>query len=250
MMQSLKAEFRKLTTVRSTYVLSGIALALVLFISFYGEGFKADSYTPLFLANVAVNVAMAISFFTAIISVLLMAHEYRYNTIAYTLTLSNSRSKVLAAKIATVLGFTTMLVIVAVGLSVGMAALGASLADHHLPHQDFNILLIFGKSIFYCSGFALAALLFTALLRNITASIAVLFILPNTLEQLLQLLLKDNAIYLPFTALGEVAVVGPPHASAGGSATASPLHGAIVFIVYIVIGWAIAWYLFLRRDAN
>jgi hypothetical protein len=30
----------------------------------------------------------------------------------------------------------------------------------------------------------------------------------------------------------------------------SPLRSSIVFLIYIIIGWVIAWWLFLRRDAN
>ncbi|MDB5168886.1 MAG: hypothetical protein JWO41_242 [Candidatus Saccharibacteria bacterium] len=247
MKRALTAEFRKLLTVRSTYVLTAIALLFVSIGSFYGSGFKSGVYDTHYLANAALSSVQAISFFGAIVSVLLMAHEYRYSTIVYALTMTNNRNNVLAAKILAVLVYTITITVVALGVSVGLATLGASIAGHHIPHQDFDVLAYLARSIFYCSGFALAALLFTTLLRNITASIAVLFIVPNTLETLLSLLLKGNAKYLPFTALQNV--LAAPTAQPGLQRL-SPTHSAGVFFAYIFVGWIIAWWLFLRRDAN
>jgi ABC-type transport system involved in multi-copper enzyme maturation permease subunit len=250
MNQALKAEFRKLLSVRSTYVLTAIALILTIIASFYGDGFKSGTYDKLFLASAASDTAMAVSLFGGIVSVLLMAHEYRYNTVVYALTLNNSRSKVLAAKAITVFTYMAVLSAVAFGLSIGLSALGASMAGHHLPPQDFNALLSLGKSIFYCSGFGLAGLLFTVLLRNLTASIVVLFIVPNTIEGILAIFLKNNTQYLPFTALEQVIDTSPRASHDAGAAAVSSTHGALVFLAYFIIGWAIAYYLFLHRDAN
>lgn len=247
MRQAMKSEFRKLLSVRSTYLLSGLALLLVVIASFYGQGFKAGVYDSHFFTSDVTNTAMAISFFGAIVSILLMAHEYRYNTITYSLTLNKSRSKVLVAKIIAVLTYTVVLTTVALSASIGLSVLGASLAGHHLPHQDFNALLYLGKSIFYCGGFALAGLLLTTLIRNLTASIVALFIVPNTVETLLGLWLKGDSQYLPFTSLQTVLspITGGP-----GANNASAGHGVIVFLAYLIPGWIIAWWLFLRRDAN
>jgi hypothetical protein len=32
--------------------------------------------------------------------------------------------------------------------------------------------------------------------------------------------------------------------------TITPFHAALVFLTYLVVGWIVAWVLFLRRDAN
>lgn len=242
---ALRAEFRKLFTVRSTYVLSCIALLLVAIGSFYGSGFKAGLYDQHYLASTFNSTATTISFFGAVVSVLLMAHEYRYSTIVYTLTLNKSRSKVLIAKVVAVLSYVISLTVLAFLLDIGLALLGAQIAGHHVPHQEFNLGLIMAKSIFYCSGFALAGLLFTVLIRNLTASITVLFIVPSTIEGLIGMLLKSNAAYLPFTALQAV-LISKAHRITKGS----PEHGAIVFTVYMVVTGFIAWQLFLRRDSN
>jgi len=39
MLVALKAEFRKLFTVRSTYILTGLAILFVIFFAFYIEGY-------------------------------------------------------------------------------------------------------------------------------------------------------------------------------------------------------------------
>jgi len=45
MIPALKAEFRKLLTVRSTYVITGLALLAIGFVSLYAEGIKGGVLT-------------------------------------------------------------------------------------------------------------------------------------------------------------------------------------------------------------
>ena len=85
-----------------------------------------------------------------------------------------------------------------------------------------------------------------AIIRQQVGAIAAFFLIPALGEQLLSLLLKDNRIYLPFTALTQVTM---PE-SAGVQNALSPGKAAFVVVLYIVVGWLVAWYLFLRRDAN
>lgn len=258
MMQALKAEFRKLLTVRSTYFISFLALALLFFISFYVEGFKnvppaGAPHANLFLAGSIMHIATVVSVFAALVGLLLVTHEYRYNTIVYSLTASNSRSKVLAAKIITILVYVFFLSVILTIAGLLLIRLGAAVSGHALPHQDINYLTYVGKVLFFCEGFGMAGMLFAVLIRNQVGAIAALFILPNTVEGLLSLLLKHNSVYMPFTALTQV--VQPPSVTAPGVNEAStgylsPVHGALVFLAYVVGVWIIAWYLFLRRDAS
>src|SRR5262249_49292817 len=108
-------------------------------------------------------------------------------------------------------------------------------------------------------GFALAALLFGVLIRNMAGSFAALFIIPNPVEGLISLVLKTSSVYLPFMALSQVIqapVIGtvngqpaPAHPDNSTGFLTAP-RGALVFLAYLVVAWAVAWYLFLRRDAN
>lgn len=273
MKATLAAEFRKLLTVRSTYVICLVFLLLSAFFAFYVHGYK-DSIAQqnmltgaspidragaaLFAASSITQVANIISVAGALVALLLLTHEYRYNTIVYTLTSANRRSKVLASKIIAVLACVLLFSVVATAISLALVWAGAAAAGHSLPPQNVDLLTYFGKCVFFCEAFAMAGLLFAALFRNQIGAIAALLIFPNTVEGLLALLLKKNAVYLPFTALQqvvqapEVSIAHAPahqmHDAATGSLT--PAHGAWVFLAYLVAVWVIAWILFLRRDAN
>jgi len=245
---ALKAEFRKLLTVRSTYILTGLALAFVVFYAGYIEGFKLtgkELLNPHLLSQDIVGAIGSLPLVLGVIvAILLMTHEYRYNTVMYTLTSSNSRSKVLLAKILALTIFGLVFTAVVGALSPLM-----SLAGIHL-HGDGALLApqavdygsLVWRSLFNGWAYIMIGLLLATLIRNQIGAIVSLFVIP-TVEQVLGLLLKDNVVYLPFNALNAV-LTAPPK---GGI---SYFHAAVVVAVYLVIGWVIAWVLFLKRDAN
>ncbi|HET8709544.1 MAG TPA: hypothetical protein VFL85_04685, partial [Candidatus Saccharimonadales bacterium] len=83
--------------------------------------------------------------------------------------------------------------------------------------------------------------LLAVLVRSQVGAIAALFLIPGVIEQLLMRLLKEKSIYLPFTALHSVINFDPK---------ISDIKSALVFGAYLVVGWIIAWIIFLKRDAN
>jgi len=263
MIPQLRSEFKKLFTLRSTYGWIALALILVGIYAIYGEGFndssnllKAKSVdgANLFIAATISQMANFISIFGGIIALLLITQEYRHNTITYTLTASNSRTKVLASKILAIMSFVFVYSVILTVLGLAMIYLGLALSGNTLPPQDINFLTYLGKSVFTSEAYALAALLLGTLIRNQVGSFAALFLIPGPVEGLLSILLKTKSVYLPFMALQEViqspVVPGshPAHPDPTGSLT--PVKGAVVFIIYLLAGWAVAWYLFLRRDAS
>jgi ABC-2 type transport system permease protein len=260
MMATYKAELKKIITIRSTYILAGGFLLLCAFVAFYVHGYKdaasvaaGGAQNKLFIATSIIQIANTLSVAGAIIGLLLMAHEYRHNTIVYTLAASNSRTRVLLSKVAAILVFVFFYSLLAGIISLAMVYAGVALSGHSIAPQDINFVTFFAKVVFDCEAFALAGLLFAILIRNQVGAIAALFVLPNTIEGLLSLLLKHNSVYLPFTALAQV--TQPPSLTTPGVNEAangylSPAKGALVFLAYIVAGYLIAWYLFLKRDAN
>jgi ABC-type transport system involved in multi-copper enzyme maturation permease subunit len=253
MMPALKAEIRKLLSIRSTYAICIFFILLLGAVAVYGVGYKAkqSDINQMFMAEHLSGMVNVLSFAGAFIALFLMAHEYRFNTITYTLTANNSRSKVLAAKILAVLGFVFIYTTIVVLIAMFMIILGLAIGGHTLPHQDINYFELFAKSIFFCEGFALAGLLSATIVRNMQASVVVLLLIPSTIEPLLGGFIKQPERWLPFTALAQV--TAPAVIERGGSAPSalSPAaRGAIVFLIYMVIAWVIAWYLFRRRDAN
>ncbi len=263
MMPTLKSEFRKLLTVRSTYILLLGFLLLGAFISFYVHGYK-QAGTPqltgpakgLFLASSIEQIPNVLSVASALMALLLLAHEYRYNTIVYTLTASNSRSKVLLSKIIAIFCLVFVYTVVSTAILLALVVAGLAVAGHSLPPQDINYFTFFTKTVFFTESFAMAGLLFITLIRNQIGAIAALLILPNTIEGLLSLLLKNNSVYMPFMALQQViqqpvlAGAKPAHPDSNNLGSLTPVHGALVYLAYLAVGWAVAWYLFLRRDAT
>jgi ABC-2 type transport system permease protein len=259
MMPTIKSEFKKILTIRSTYIVSLGFLLLAAFVDFYIHGYKDASTLGkgatdnLFVAGSVTQIATTLSVAGAIIGLLLLAHEYRYNTIVYTLTASNSRSKVIFSKIAAVLIYVFFYSLLAGLTATAMIYAGVALSGHVLPHQDINYLTYLAKIVFTCEAYALVGLLFAALIRNQVGAIAALFVLPNTVESLLSLLLKHHSVYLPFVALAQVSQppsLAGPNVNQVATGYLSPAKGALVFLVYLIIGWAVGWYLFLKRDAS
>jgi ABC-2 type transport system permease protein len=249
MIPALKAEFRKVFTIRSTYVILAFVLVLLAFFAFFISGWKSDPsqlHNPGSLTGDITGAVQTVSTFWALIAILLITHEYRYNLIAYTLTASNNRNKVLAAKfiLCSLIGIVfTLLVGV---LSPLLSVLGAHAHGLHFAPQTIHHSKLFWECLFYGWGYTVAGLLFGTLIRNQIGAIVTLFIAPDTVEAILSLLLKHNTIYLPFTALSYV--LGQPiHTYAG--VTMSAPKAALVFSCYLVVGWVTAWILFLRRDA-
>jgi ABC-2 type transport system permease protein len=255
MMASVRAEFRKLLTVRSTYIIAGLAFLMMLVFAFYIEGFKAKPEAlnnPSLLAGEVISAINAVAGLLALVGLLLMTHEYRYNTIMYTLTASKSRTRTLLAKIIVVSCFALFVSLLVGLLSPTLTYLGVHLHGHTMAAQVIPVGNLLWRCLFFGWGYAMAALLFAALIRNQVGAIVAYFIIPGPLEALMSLLLKNNALYLPFTALMQVTNTATGGEPAGASITRhlSPGKGALVFMAYLVIGWIVAWILFLRRDAN
>jgi ABC-2 type transport system permease protein len=257
MIASLKAEFRKLFTVRSTYIIFGITLLALSFFAFYVSGLDAEPEVlrdPNYLSDASLEAINALAFILSLAGLLLMAHEYRYNTIMYTLTASKSRSRTLLAKVITVTCFAVVVSFAVMVFSPTLAWLGIQVAGHgsELVPQAVNLGDLVWRCLFFGWGYAMIALLLITIARNQIGAIVALFMVPITVEPLLSLLLKSNTVYLPFMALNQVLGRGGANGDGPpiGLGSLSPGKGAVVVSIYLVVGWIIAWILFLKRDAN
>lgn len=244
MIPAIKAEFRKLLTVRSTLFIFLIGLALVALFAGFIEGFRGtplELMNPQKLMSEVTGASSVVGILAAITALLLWTHEYRHLTIVYTLTSSNSRNKVLLAKVIVVTVYSLLFTAVLTGISPLLTLLGVHLHGHSLAPQTFYYWDIAWRTLFYGWAYGVLGLMLAGLIRNQIGAIVVLFIVPSMVEGILTLLLKSNAIYLPFTALGSVVNQNPDlsYAKAAG-----------IFMIYLVVGWIVTWVLFLRRDAN
>lgn len=247
-MRQIKSEFQKLFTVRSTYFILLGCLAITVLFAFYIEGYhlKTDVTSNGKLAGEVISAVNALVLFISLAGVLMVTHEYRYNTIMYSLTSSNRRLKVLLAKFVVISLFSIAATLFFAVLSPVLTYLGVHLRGLSMVPQSIPYLDLLWRSAFFGWGFAMLGLIFAFIIRNQVGAIIALVALPGPVESLLGLLLKENVRYLPFTALGQVLST-----TAGPGMTPMPhTKAALVVLIYIVVGWIVAAYLFQKRDAN
>lgn len=248
MIDSIRAEFRKLLTVRSTYFIVLICLAMIVLFAGYGDGIKAPAEAlrdPNWLAHESYSAISFVGLITALVGLLLFAHEYRYNTIMYTLTSSNSRLKSLLAKVLVVSKFAVVMSIVFAFFAPLCAMIGIHLAGHSLGPQTFDVWQVLWRCMFVGWGYAMFAFVLVAIIHSQVGAIVAFLLIPLIGENILGNVFKATAHYLPFMSLQGVVPTGGPVAGA-----ASLHHDVYVSLAYVAVGLAISAVLFKRRDAN
>ena len=249
MIAAIRAEIRKLFSIRSTYVIFALGfLVSVGLMGFYNYGYKdaaqaatsSDALRIVFL-NV-VNVVSTLVAFSAILSV---GHEYRYNTILYSLTSSKNRLKVFFGKWLVLVLYTIVAVIITALCAWLAFYVGQHMAHTHAMVQSVPIWDLVWRSLAATIAAVSYAYIITILARSLVASFAIFLVVPSMVEGLLTLLLKGNVKYLPFTALNNLLSTG------GASSTAVPATTSLqVVLLYVVAVGALAAFLFVDRDAN
>lgn len=243
-MNTLKAEFRKLLTVRATYILTILSVLFVAVISFWPQGLllkPAQLHDPTQIAGDITGPLVLFAILGGMVGILLLTNEYRYNTIMYSLTSTNRRLKVLAAKFVVASLFGLFFVTLIAAVSPLCSLLGIHLAGHHLAPQIIQYHSIIWRGLYAGWGMSAIGLLLAVLIRNQIGAIMAMFIIPLIAESLLLPVLHDRTDYLPFHSL--ITVIQPDNYM-------SPGRAALIFLCYIVVGWIIGVTLFLKRDAN
>jgi ABC-type transport system involved in multi-copper enzyme maturation permease subunit len=246
-MHAFKAELRKILTVRSTYVWLFASFAIsVLLVGFWIYGYKdvehAGQNADAMLKAVMNGIGI-VGVFMSFPLILLIGHEYRYNTILYSLTNTRQRFSVFFSKLAVgmLLALVTaavMAVLTAVAFTIGQSFRDGSMLDQVLLTAKTVWL-----SLAYIIGNVAFAFVIAIIARSMIAAIAVFLLLPSMIEQLFTLLLKDGIRFLPFTALNNLLPSGN---------TSSEYYPMSLLIVscYAVGFGILAAVLFKRRDAN
>lgn len=248
MFASLRSEFRKLLTVRSTYFITGFVLLLVGFLSFWAIGRNASAESladPLFMREMLYNLFGVFVTFATVIAILHVAHEYRYNTITYTLTAARSRALVLATKAIVLLAYATVMGVVVLGVAYIGLKLGIGLGNGTLVPQTLSSDVIWQFGV-YLWGYVLAGMIIAVLIRGLVGSIVAYFLIP-TVEQLSSLFLKTQGKYLPFRSLDAIAASNTPTPLGDNLSHAAALG---VFGLYLLVFGTVAVVTFIKRDAN
>jgi ABC-2 type transport system permease protein len=247
MKSAIKSELRKLLTVRTTYVIIIACLLITMLFAGYIEGVRASVPSlsnPDLLASESRSAVLFVGLILAFIGLMQLGHEYRYNTIMYTLTSSNKRLKPFFAKAIVIAMFSVVMGLVITFFSPLCTILGLKIGGHTLGPQQFDYFSIIWRCVYCVFGYSMYAFILVAIIRSQIGAIVTFLLMPLMGENILAALIKDNVRYLPFSSLQGVAV---PNAVGGG---VSPAQSAFTSGLYIIVGLAVGAYLFQRRDAN
>lgn len=272
MIDALRYEVVRLRTIRSTYWILGIAFAFQLLLTVLIAWNLPDS-GPLsggdttFAALVTVGASLGfaplfIAYVIGMLGVFSMGHEYRHGMIRATLTALPRRGAVMAAKVVT----TAVISLVAALLCVVIALLSALVFGVGMPTAE-GLRDITVGTVLYTTLFSLSGLAFAAILRNQTAAVALLLLVPSLVEGLLKAVvlaikaasddpsgrggLVEVLRYLPYDAGGQMYT----RVSIGdalqifGVVPFGPVGGGIVMAVFVTVLLVVGTVLFLRRDA-
>ncbi len=248
MIATLRAEFKKLLTARSTYIWTGLTVLLIGFMSFYAFGYSVSEpeiLEPNYMMTMFSTVLATFVTIATILSILLVAHEYRYNTIMYTLTASPSRVRVLLVKIIVMITYATVVGAALLGISYIATKLGLSIKGVSMMAQDVPVWDTLWRFVSYTWGYVLVGIIIATIVRGLVGSIVLFFLFP-TVEQLSTLVIKDNAKFLPFRSLDSIISFNIDT----GMAELTSKAALGVFAIYLVIGLIVAAVLFVKRDAN
>lgn len=244
MIATLKSEFRKLLTVRSTYFNLLACILLVMFVAGFVQGMHTDKTISLdatTLMHESYGAITVVGFVLAFVGLLLVGHEYRYSTIMYSLVATNRRLKVLAAKFVVVSIFAAIASVVLSLFAPLCFTVGLHLNHINLPPQHFDYWSVIWRTAVCGWGYSMYAFVLVVILRNQIGAIVTFLLVPLIGEGILGQLLKENAKYLPFTGLQTVVGTG------GGLSLPSAV---LVVLAYVAAGLLVGFVLFEKRDAN
>ena len=265
-------EWRRITTVRSTYWFSAMAIVFSALIAFFialtlsSSDFTSDGISNFFQASTLVVTAGASVIFVpvlsapfcAVIGAMAFGHEYRYGTIKQTLTAIPDRSTAFFAKLVVLIGWLLILMLVVVLLNIALGAL--LLGNFSLRGEAFRPIVDF---VLYNVGFGIAGFALAAIFRNLAGALVGVLVYPLVIEPIGYNVLRvvnrgalDRVANLFPASAGRRTIYLPYEAFANPtSGTDVVLHvwgvaaSTAVFWSGLVILVVAALALFLKRDA-
>jgi ABC-2 type transport system permease protein len=246
---ALLYEWRRITSIRSTYICSllflvatGAVTYLVYQVTSGAAGRPSEQpreihSVPLESVISAGTNPISIIFLT-VIAAMVFGHEYRYGTIRLTLSEFPRRWKVFAAKLLVVSVW--ILVMLALSFVVAYAVLKVIGAEVD-PATDQSWLEI-GRSLLAGMGYCTIAFAITLLTRNLVLGVVTPLLLIALIEPLVNLALGDRFTWLP-----EILPMSAGNAYMLGGEDL--LRNGLVFLAWVV-GLLVAGFItFERRDA-
>jgi ABC-type transport system involved in multi-copper enzyme maturation permease subunit len=267
---ALSYEWTRIRTVRSTWWLSAIALVFGIGLSFVaalGTSMAFDSGSPPSASDMHTmgpGIATQFSFFgapyfvayiLAMVGVFAWGHEYRHGMIRATLTALSSRTGAWAAKFLVVGVWVLGIALVTMAGATVVGWLWLHDNGIHFFTSDVGWAIV--RTLGYTLVFTLIATAFTALIRNQTAALVLLFLWPLAIENVITLLfqvvpgLRDHVgltRFLPFNAGDRII----DRLQIGHGLFGDPLSlwgGIIIFGGITLVAMVLSLVLFRSRDA-
>lgn len=238
---TIRSEFRKMLTVRTTYYLGGGAAAIAL-LAVLGSGAEQtiDSGIPLAEQQSYFVTSLLTRLVFVLVGIRVVTEEYRYGTITPSLLAAGSRMRLLGAKVvAASLAAVAMALLAELTLVVALTALGEG-SGAAVSAGDGAVLagMVGSAALFAAFGVALGALI----RQPVPATVgAVVWLLAG--EDLLQVQFGQAVEYLPGYA-------GLTMAGAEQVTSLAPAVGAVVLFGWVTAALipAAAW--LQRRDVG
>lgn len=270
MTAALAYEWTRIRTIRSTYWLSAIAVVFGVGLSFLvsmGLHFSLGSANPPAASELkgvgqgiatqfaVFGVPYFVAYVLAMIAVLGWGHEYRHGMIRATLTALSSRTAAWTAKFLVVGAWVVVVALVTALTSLLVGWLW--LHGDGVPVFTADVWRAVARTLLYTLLFAWLASAFTALVRNQTAALVLLFLWPLAVENVVSVVfslvpaVRDHAEvtrFLPFNA-GSRIISQVPGADGAFGSPLSVWAAVVVFGGLTAVAMAVSLALFHRRDA-
>ncbi|MEC3918341.1 ABC transporter permease [Nocardia sp. CDC160] len=177
MSNAIRYELTRLATVRSTWVLLAVGLALQGFIAYLSA--SRDYATPAeqFVASIHGLPLVLAALFATAVAVNAFGHEYRYGTITTTMLTVRRPGRVMAAKALTVGGLSALYGAALVGITVLVQGLVST-----MPREMSHTVWAFAAVPVYVTLAALSGLGVAALTRNATVAMVAAVAFPTVVE--------------------------------------------------------------------
>jgi ABC-2 type transport system permease protein len=265
-------EWRRITTVRSTYWFSAMAvffsglIAFFIAVAFSSSDFSSDGIADFLDASTLVvtaggsvwGVPVLSAAFCAVLGAMAFGHEYRYGTIKQTLIAVPDRVTMFAAKLVVLVGWllAVMVVVVLLDLVIGVLLFTGFTLGSEAIRPIVNLIL-------YSVGFGIAGFALAAVLRNLAGALVAALVYPfvvepigynivrfvqaGTIDRLANLApaaAGRRTIFLPYQDFASPDTDGTIELHVWGLAASTA-----VFWCGLLILLGVALVMFLRRDA-
>jgi ABC-2 type transport system permease protein len=249
MMNQLRSEWIKLRSVRSTWVLLFVSLALTIAVSGLVGFLRRDKgLEPGSVAQPLLAAFVFSMFIMGVSAVLLVASEFRTGTIRATLAAQPSRGRLFAAKaiVVAVVAFVVGLLMCVLALAVGRGMMALGTSDVSFNGTDYAS--VAGAVAFFVI-FALWGVGLAFLIRHSAGAICALLLWPLVGEGIMVPIITGLlnkrwfSKYLPYTA--------GFHLFAGRNEDLwhSRVAGGAYFAAIVAVFLGLGFWMFRRRDA-